>query len=96
MSGPDARDYLETVIARIAQDRFGQRGAPMVRLSSDTAEVPGEGLKGALEVRVRTRAGDEPLIHREAFAGVRTHADVDDVFARALSVVLMNHAEWPR
>ena len=96
MSETDARSYLDTVIARIAQDRFGKRGAPMVRLSSDTAEVPGEGLKGALEVRVLTRAGDEPLIHREAFTGVKTRAEVDDVFARALSVVLMNHAEWPR
>jgi hypothetical protein len=53
-------------------------------------------MRGAIEVHIRTRAGGEPLIHREPFENVATRDDVDDVFSRALSVVLMNHNDWPR
>lgn len=96
ISGPlSAHDYIESILTRIAQDRFGQRNAPTLRLSADTRES-GPGLSGAMEVFIHKGAGEEVLIHRESFAEVRTRDEVDDVFARTLSVVLMKHPSWPR
>lgn len=89
-------DYVEEVLGRIARDSFGQRDAPVVSLSEDTREDPGGGLSGTLEVHVRTRKGEMPLIHAEPFSKLGSREEVDDLFARALSVVLMNHAKWPR
>ena len=88
--------YVQQVLARIAQDKFGQRDAPIVSLSADTRAVEDEGLSGALEVHIRRRTGEVELIHAEPFSRLQSQTDVDDVFARALSVVLMNHAKWPR
>lgn len=84
------------VLTRLRQDQFGRRAAPTVSLSPDTVDIPGGGLRGAIEVRIKTRNGDQQLIHREPFDNVVTREEVDDVFARALSVVLMNHSDWPR
>ena len=90
------RDYFLEAIDRLTQDSFGQRNAPIVSLSEDTRDEPDGCLSGSLEVHVRTRNGAMPLIHTEAFCNVKGRQDVDDVLARALSVVLMNHAKWPR
>lgn len=95
-TAPGVRAYLDTVVARIAQDSFGQRAAPVVTLSEDTADVPGLGLRGAVEVRISKRDGSQVLFQREAFEGLKTRDDIDDLFARVLSVVLMNHTDWPR
>ncbi len=91
-----ARHYMDTVLTRLQQDQYGRRAAPTVSLSPDTADLPGGGLRGTIEVRIRTRDGDERVIHREPFDNVVTNEQVDDVFARTLSVVLMNHSDWPR
>ncbi|MFN3656982.1 MAG: acyltransferase [Pseudolabrys sp.] len=90
------RAYLDMVVARIAQDSFGQRAGPIVTLSEDTAEAPGIGVSGSVEVRIARRDGTPALLHREAFMGLKSRDDVDDLFARVLSVVLMNHTDWPR
>ena len=89
-------DYIEQVLDRIGRDSFGQREAPVISLSEDTREDPSGGLSGTLEVHVRTRKGEMPLIHAEPFSKLGSREEVDDLFARALSVVLMNHAKWPR
>jgi hypothetical protein len=90
------RYYLGTVLGRIQQESFGRRDAPQVTLSSDTAEDSEGALTGALEIRIRTRNGDTPLIQREAFSKLKSRRDVDDLLGQTLSVLLMNHAEWPR
>lgn len=95
MIGSYIFDYMEIVRQRIAQDKFGKRDAPVIHISPHTSEAEGDGLFGTIEVYVRQRSGDTVLIHREPFAAVRTKEDVDDVFARALSWVLMNHTKWP-
>jgi acetyltransferase-like isoleucine patch superfamily enzyme len=90
------RDYMNTVLVRIAQESFGRRDAPEVTLSPDTTEDARGALTGVLEMRIRTRDGKDPVIQREAFSALRSKEDVDDVLAHALSILLMNHAEWPR
>lgn len=89
-------DYVEEVLGRIARDSFGQRDAPVVSLSEDTRKDASGALSGTLEVHIRTRNGETPLIHTERFSELGSRKEVDDLFARALSVVLMNHAKWPR
>ena len=92
----DVRTYLDTVLGRIGQETFGRRDAPQVSLSGDTHEDGDGALAGALEIHIRTRNGEMPLIQREPFSELRSREDVDDLLARALSVLLMNHADWPR
>ncbi|MCZ7594390.1 MAG: hypothetical protein M5U16_05315 [Hyphomicrobium sp.] len=92
----DVRTYLDTVLSRIEEESFGQRDAPRVSLSGDTRQDGDGGWSGVLEVRIHTRSGDMPIIQREPFAGVQSREEVDDLLARLLSVLLMNHAEWPR
>ena len=92
----ELKGYVEEVLNRIAHDRFGQRDAPEFSLSADTRELPHEGLTGTLEVHIRTRTGESPLIHAESFAGLKSRDEVDDLFGRVLSVVLMRHPSWPR
>jgi hypothetical protein len=88
--------YLTSVLGHIQQESFGRRDAPQVRLSPDTHDDADGAVSGALEIRIRTRNGDEPLIQREAFEGLKSKAEVDDLLARTLSVLLMNHMDWPR
>jgi hypothetical protein len=88
--------YVQQILGRISQDKFGQRDAPVISLSKDTYELPGGELAGAVEVHIRTRDGNAPLIHAERFSNLRTRDEVDSLIARTLSVVLMKHAEWPR
>jgi acetyltransferase-like isoleucine patch superfamily enzyme len=90
------REYLDTVLMRIAQESFGRRDAPEVTLSPDRAEDTSGALTGVLEIRIRTRDGKNPVIQTEAFTALRTKEEVDDMLARALSILLMNHSEWPR
>jgi hypothetical protein len=92
----NARDHLDTALRHIAQESFGRRDAPRVTLSPDTRQQADGSLTGALEVRIRTRNGDEPLIHREMFTGLSSKTEIDDLLARTLSVLLMNHVDWPR
>ena len=88
--------HLERALAQIALEDFGRRSGPVVTLSSDTREEADGSLTGALEIRIRTRNGESPLIQRESFAGLKSRLEVDDLLARTLSVLLMNHADWPR
>lgn len=92
----DLRAYLDTALLHIGQESFGRRDAPQVRLSPETHENIDGSLTGALEVRIRTRKGDEPVIQRETFEDLKSKTDVDDLLARTLSVLLMNHMDWPR
>jgi hypothetical protein len=92
----DTKAYLDTVLSRIAQESFGRRDAPQVSLSPETAEDADGAVSGALEVRIRTRAGEHPVIQRDEFRSLKSRQDVDDMLANSLSVLLMNHAEWPR
>jgi hypothetical protein len=92
----EARRYLDTVLSHIEQESYGRREAPQVRLSGDTHEDSDGAVSGALEVYIRTRSGNEPTIQREAFSGLMSKSDIDDLLARTLSMLLMNHAEWPR
>jgi hypothetical protein len=92
----EARRHLETALRHIAQQSFGRRDAPQVSLSSDTRDEPDGSLTGAIEIRIHTRNGDNPLIQSEPFSRVRSRDDVDDLLARTLSVLLMNHTSWPR
>jgi hypothetical protein len=89
-------DYLDTVLGRIQQESFGRRDAPQVTRSSDTVEDSDGAISGALEIRIRTRNGETPLIQREPFFKLKSRENVDDLLGEALSVLLMNHAEWPR
>ena len=59
-------------MARIAQDSFGQREAPIVALTQDTADVADRGLSGAVEVRITKRDVIVQLdtALQAAFAGV--------------------------
>jgi hypothetical protein len=92
----EVRQYLNTALSYIEQESFGRRDAPRVRLSPDTCEDGVGAVSGALVISIRTRKGDELLIQREPFAGLKSKTEVDDMLARALSVLLMNHSEWPR
>jgi hypothetical protein len=92
----DVRHYLDTALAHIEQESFGRRDAPQVRLSPDTREESDGAVTGALEIRIRTRSGEEPRIQRETFSGLKSKSEIDDLLARTLSVLLMNHTEWPR
>jgi len=92
----EAKQHLERALSQMAQENFGRRAAPVVTLSSDTHEDADGALTGALEVRIRTRSGEEPLIQRESFTGLKSKVEVDDLLARTLSVLLMNHVDWPR
>jgi hypothetical protein len=92
----DLRRYLDTALGHIEQESFGRRDAPRVSLSSDTCEETDGALTGALEIHIQTRKGDSPMIQREAFTSLRSKNDIDDLLARALSVLLMNHTNWPR
>jgi hypothetical protein len=92
----DAKHYLERALSHIAQDNFGRRAGPVVTLSSDTHREADGSLTGALEVRVRRRNGESPLIQRESFTALNSRSEVDDLLARTLSVLLMNHPDWPR
>jgi hypothetical protein len=92
----EVREYLSKALSYIEQESFGRRDAPRVRLSPDTYEDGVGAVSGTLEVSIRTRSNDEALIQREAFDGLKSKTDVDDMLARALSVLLMNHSEWPR
>ena len=88
--------HLERALAQIAQENFGRRSGPVVTLSSDTREEADGSLSGALEIRIRIRSGESPLIQRESFTGLTSRSEVDDLLARTLSVLLMNHTDWPR
>jgi hypothetical protein len=92
----EVRQYLDTALSFIEQERIDRRAAPRVRLSSDTHEDRIGTVNGALEISIRTAGGDEPVILREVFTNLRSKEDVDDMLARALSVLLMNHADWLR
>lgn len=94
MSG--VRAYLDTALGRIRQESFGRRDAPQVSLSDDTTEDADGSLSGTLEIRIRTRADETPLIQRDEFSKLTSREDVDDMLSRSLSVLLMNHADWPR
>jgi hypothetical protein len=88
--------YLASVLGHIQQESFGRRDAPQVRLSPDAHENADGSVSGALEIYIRTRAGEEPLIQREPFEGLKSKTEIDDLLARTLSVLLMNHTDWPR
>lgn len=92
----NARDHLDAALRYIAQESFGRRDAPRVTLSPDTHQESDGSVTGALEVRIRTRSGEELLIQREGFTGLKSKVEVDDLLARTLSVLLMNHPDWPR
>lgn len=92
----EAKQHLERALAHIAQENFGRRAGPVVTLSNDTREDADGSLTGALEIRIRRRNGESPLIQRESFTGLNSRSEVDDLLARTLSVLLMNHADWPR
>lgn len=88
--------YLLATLAHIEQESFGPRAAPRVSLSSETHEDNSGAVSGVIEIRIRTRTGEEPLIRRESFSGLACKDDVHDMLARTLSVLLMNHPDWPR
>jgi hypothetical protein len=92
----EAKKYLERALSHLAQENFGRRAGPVVALSNDTHEELDGSLTGALEVRIRKRNGESPLIQRQSFIGLSSTSEVDDLLARTLSVLLMNHADWPR
>jgi hypothetical protein len=92
----DPKHYLDRALAHIAQENFGRRVAPVVTLSSDTHQEANGSLNGALEIRICTLNGEKRLIQRETFIGLNSKTEIDDLLARTLSVLLMNHADWPR
>lgn len=76
---------------------WGHRAPLTGRLEAHAAEgSPNGALAGALEIFAQAQEGEDVLIHHEAFDGVDSAEKVDDVLARALSIVLMKHANWPR
>ena len=85
----DVRAYLDAALDRIGQESFGRRDAPQVSLSDDTTEDVDGSISGALEIRIRTRTGEMPLIQRDEFSKLRSREDVDDMLGRSLSVLLM-------
>jgi len=92
----NARDHLDTALRHIAQESFGRRDALRLTLSPDTHHESDGSVTGALEVCIRTPSGEEVLIQHESFTGLKSKVEVDDLLARTLSVLLMNHADWPR
>jgi len=88
--------YLTSALSHIAQESFGRRAAPVVTLSSDTHQEADGSLTGALEIRILTRGGEQPLIQRATFTKLSSKSEVDDLLGCTLSVLLMNHADWPR
>jgi len=92
----EAKQYLERALSYIAQENFGRRAGPVVTLSSDAHQEADGSLTGALEVRIRKRDGESPVIQRESFTALSSRSEVDDLLARTLSVLLMNHPAWPR
>jgi hypothetical protein len=92
----EPQQYLERALSHIAQENFGRRAAPMVALSSDTHQEADGSVTGALEIHIRTRNGEARLIQRAPFTRLNSKTQIDDLLARTLSVLLMNHADWPR
>jgi hypothetical protein len=92
----DALEYLGHALSHIAQENFGRRAAPMVTLSSDTHQEIDGSVTGALEIHIQMRSGEARLIQRAPFTALNSKTEIDDLLAQTLSVLLMNHASWPR
>src|SRR3546814_522698 len=87
---------LTRILSHIRQDYFGGRNAPEVRLRDGTKAREDGALIGGFDVVVRTRSGETALLHTQSLEGVADEKTLKDAFAAALSIVLANHAKWPR
>ena len=92
----DIQAELDRILDHVKQDKFGGRDAPTLRLMEGTSVAEDGALKGGFEVYIKTREGNEELLHSQSLNDVTSVKVLKDRFAEALSIVLANHRKWPR
>lgn len=91
------RNHLITKIAQIETDRWGDRHAPVVRLSAELTEDTVAGFtSGAIEVWTPVRNGELVLFLIVPLNGVRDTDAADNRLAEAISKALAQHSRWWR
>lgn len=87
---------LQAKVEQIHADNWGDKASPAIRLNCEVVEDPDSGrLTGRIKVYVSTEDGGEALMHERILNRIDTEEDVDDCLAETLSVVLMEHPNWP-
>ena len=82
-------------INQIDADYWGDRLAPIVRLSLDVKEDESSGfIDGSIEVWTPRRNGELILLLTVSLCGVSTIDSVDDCLAEAISKALAQHTSW--
>ncbi len=91
------RHHLMAKISQIETDRWGDRHAPVVRLSDEVKEDTAAGFtSGAIEVWTPRRNGELVLFLTVPLNGVRDINAADDCLAEAISKALAQHGRWWR
>jgi hypothetical protein len=91
------QNHLHAKIAQIETDRWGDRHAPVVRISADVNENDADGFTaGSIEVWTPLRSGDLILFLTVSLSGIRDVSSADDCLAEAISKALAQHGRWAR
>lgn len=91
------QNHLSVKIAQIETDRWGDRHAPVVRLSADVKEENALGITaGSIEVWTPRRNGELVLFLSVSLTGVQDFDSADDCLAEAISKALAQHTSWWR
>ena len=91
------KQHLNARIAQIEIDRWGDRHAPVVRLSADMTEDNESGITtGSIEVWTPRRNGELVLFLTISLVGVKEIENADDCLAEAISKALAQHMSWWR